>query len=72
LTVYLPDPNTATGAAMLICPGSGYAVRADSILLKFGWLKDCPTSETVGTSKNQYVLEYKFGLWDTEVYDFAS
>ena len=26
LTVYLPDPNTATGAAMVICPGGGYAV----------------------------------------------
>jgi acetyl esterase/lipase len=26
LTVYLPDANTATGAAMVICPGGGYAV----------------------------------------------
>jgi acetyl esterase/lipase len=26
LTVYLPDAGTATGAAMVICPGGGYAV----------------------------------------------
>ena len=25
LTVYLPDPSKATGAAMVICPGGGYA-----------------------------------------------
>jgi len=25
LTVYLPDPTNATGAAMVICPGGGYA-----------------------------------------------
>lgn len=48
--------------------GSGYAVRTDYIGLKYGWLKDAVTSETVGTTKNQYVLEYKFGLWDVETY----
>lgn len=48
--------------------GSNYAVRPDYIGMKFGWLKDAPTSETVGTTKNQYVLEYKFGLWDVETY----
>ena len=25
LTVYLPDPTNATGAAMVICPGGAYA-----------------------------------------------
>jgi acetyl esterase/lipase len=29
LTVYLPDPNKATGAAMVICPGGGYAHLAE-------------------------------------------
>jgi hypothetical protein len=48
-----------------------FAIRPDSLLLKFGWLKDAPTSETVGTSKNQYTLEYKFGLWDTAIYQSA-
>lgn len=48
--------------------GSNYAVRPDYLGLKFGWLKDAPTSETVGTTKNQYVLEYKFGLWDVETF----
>jgi hypothetical protein len=48
--------------------GSNYATRTDYVGLKFGWLKDAITSETVGTTKNQYVLEYKFGLWDVETY----
>jgi acetyl esterase/lipase len=29
LTPYFPDPATATGAAMVICPGGGYAHLAD-------------------------------------------
>lgn len=29
LTVFLPDPAKATGAAMVICPGGGYAHLAD-------------------------------------------
>ncbi len=29
LTVFLPDPAKATGAAMVICPGGGYANLAD-------------------------------------------
>ncbi|MCF7668591.1 MAG: alpha/beta hydrolase [Verrucomicrobia bacterium] len=29
LTPYLPDPDKATGAAMLICPGGGYAALAE-------------------------------------------
>lgn len=46
-------------------------VRPDSLQLRYGWLKDAPTSETVGTTKNQYVLEYKFGLWDRQLYKIA-
>ena len=68
--------NFAIGAAALatacsrrtLLNGSSYAVRPDYLGLKFGWLKDAPTSETVGTTKNQYVLEYKFGLYDVETY----
>jgi hypothetical protein len=48
--------------------GNGYMVRPDFLGLKFGWLKDAPSSETLGTSKNQYTLEYKFGLYDVETY----
>jgi len=29
LTVYLPEPGKANGAAMVICPGGGYAHLAD-------------------------------------------
>ena len=29
LTVYLPDPSVATGAAMVVCPGGGYAGLAE-------------------------------------------
>ena len=29
LTVYLPDLNKATGAAMLVCPGGGYAILSN-------------------------------------------
>ena len=47
---------------------NGFASRPDYLGLKFGWLKDAPTSETVGTTKNQYTLEYKFGLYDVETY----
>lgn len=49
----------------------GIAVRSDGLLLKFGWLKDAPSSETVGTTKNQYTLEYKFGLYDTTMFTFV-
>lgn len=45
-----------------------YALRVDTLRLVYGWLKDSVTAETLGTTKNQYVLEYKFGLWDTETY----
>ncbi len=48
--------------------GSSYAVRNDFVGLKFGWLKDAITSETVGRTKNQYTVEYKFGLYDVETY----
>lgn len=69
--------NFAIGAAELatacsqrtqLNASTNYAIRPDYLGLKFGWLKDAPTSETVGTTKNQYVLEYKFGLYDVETY----
>jgi hypothetical protein len=44
---------------------TSYVVRNDVLTLKFGWLKDVITNETLGTSKNQYILEYSFGLYDT-------
>jgi len=48
--------------------GDGFADRTDALALKFGWLKDVNTAETLGTSRNQYVIEYKFGLWDVELF----
>lgn len=45
--------------------------RSDDLQLGFGWLKDVITAETVGTTKNQYVIEYKFGLYDTVQYGAA-
>ena len=38
--------------------------RTDGLILNYGWLKDSFTSETVGTTRNQYTVEYKFGAWD--------
>lgn len=49
----------------------GYALRSDDLLLYFGWLKDGITCETLGTKRNQYVVEYKFGLWDFATYGAA-
>jgi len=46
-----------------------FATRTDELKLVFGWLKDTVTMETMGTSRNQYVMEYKFGLWDFSIYD---
>lgn len=54
-----------------LTPG-GIALRSDDLTLSFGWLKDSITCETQGTSKIQYVLEYKFGLWDASMYGFPS
>lgn len=48
--------------------GQAYIKRADTLILKYGWLKDVTTLETVGTTKNQYVIEYKFGLYDVGTY----
>lgn len=45
--------------------------RTDDLQLGFGWVKDVITAETVGTTKNQYVIEYKFGLYDTVQYGAA-
>lgn len=52
----------------VLASGQTYLQRADSLLLKYGWLKDVTTLETVGTTKNQFVFEYKFGLYDVGTY----
>ena len=46
----------------------GTVTRADALELNFGWLKDTVTLETIGTRRIQYVVEYKFGLWDQQLY----
>jgi len=43
--------------------------RADELILRFGWLKDMVSSTLSGTTRIQYVIEYKFGLWDTVLYN---
>jgi len=45
-----------------------WLARNDVLLMNYGWLKDAVTSETFGTTKNQYVIEYKFGLYDWALY----
>lgn len=42
--------------------------RSDVLVLAFGWLKDMVSSSISGTKRVQYVIEYKFGLWDTVLY----
>lgn len=64
----IPLLSLASACARSSTTGSGYATRSDSLGLKYGWLKDAITSETIGTTRNQYVVEYKFGLWDVEIY----
>ncbi len=54
LTVYLPAPEHATGAAMVVCPGGGYAGLADhegSIYAR--WLNDLGITS--------FVLKYRLG-----------
>ncbi len=46
--------------------------RSDILVLAFGWLKDMVSSTISGTKKVQYVIEYKFGLWDTVEYGVPS
>lgn len=64
----LVELANALSARTTLVSGDTYAFREDYVASKFGWLKDAITSETVGTTKNQYVLEYKFGLYDVATY----
>ncbi len=64
----VPLLDLATRIAARTTVVGGFAVRADDLSLQFGWLKDAITSETVGRTKNQYTVEYKFGLYDWETY----
>lgn len=46
--------------------------RADGLLFSFGWLKELVGCHKHGNQRIQYVLEYKFGLWDTKLYGVPS
>ena len=41
--------------------------RADGLALNFAWLKELVGCHKHGNQRIQYVLEYKFGLWDTNL-----
>ena len=54
LTVFLPAPDKATGAAIVVCPGGGYAVLADHEGSQYArWLN---TQGIAG-----FVLKYRLG-----------
>jgi acetyl esterase/lipase len=54
LTPYWPDPEKATGAAMVICPGGGYAALADHEGKTYAqWLNDQGVAG--------FVLKYRLG-----------
>lgn len=55
LTVYRPNPAVATGSAVVICPGGGYAMLADDHEGKqvAGWLR------SLGVTA--FVLKYRLG-----------
>ncbi len=54
LTVFLPDPAKATGAAMVVCPGGGYAGLADHEGSAYArWLNDLGVAG--------FVLKYRLG-----------
>lgn len=57
LTVYLPDPNKATGSAMLVCPGGGYAILSNHEGQGYAqWLNQRGIS--------CFVLKYRLGTHD--------
>ena len=41
--------------------------RADGLVLNFGWLKELVGCHKHGNQRIQYVLEYKFGLFDSKL-----
>ena len=54
LTVYLPQPGLATGAAMVICPGGGYGVLSPHVGGEFAlWLNEQGIAG--------FVLKYRLG-----------
>jgi acetyl esterase/lipase len=54
LTVFLPDPANATGAAMVICPGGGYGGLADHEGSQYArWLNELGIAG--------FVLKYRLG-----------
>lgn len=53
-------------------PNPPVQVRSDALILEFAWLKDLVSSTKHGSKRIQFVLEYRFGLFDTKLYGFAS
>lgn len=54
LTVYLPEPTNATGAAMVICPGGGYGFLAPHEGVGYArWLNEAGVTA--------FVLKYRLG-----------
>ncbi len=45
--------------------------RADGLIVGYGWLKDMVSSTLSGTTRIQYIIEYKFNLWDLVRYPRA-
>jgi hypothetical protein len=41
--------------------------RADGLVLNFGWLKELVGCHKHGNQRIQFVLEYRFGLWDSKL-----
>lgn len=52
-------------------PNPPVQVRADGLNLEFAWLKDLTSSTKHGSQRIQFILEYKFGLWDQGLYGVA-
>lgn len=46
----------------------GSQARADSLVLKFGWLKDVTALSRYGSQRQTIVSEWKLGLYDTKLY----
>ncbi len=61
--------NFAVPLLALAAALTGTTDRADSLDLAYGWLKDMVSSTITGNTRVQYVIEWKFGLWDTILYN---
>jgi hypothetical protein len=42
------------------------------LVLEYAWLKEIVSAVKHGSQRIQYQIEYKFGLWDTKIYGYAS